>query len=184
MPKNLVITGKPSSGKTTLVREATLPYAAACGGFFTEEIRENGKREGFLLKTFEGKSGVLARKGMKSSLKLDKYGIDTGVLEGIGAQTLREAVRISKLIVVDEIGTMEIMSDKFRAALMDCLNSPKPVLATIRFKAQPFTDEIKKLADTEMVFLSRENYAQVKEKIRNWLKTRLDADTGGGRQEY
>ena len=167
--KNLFITGKPGSGKTTLIREACLPFSNRIGGFYTEELRENNARMGFVLKTFDGRQGLLARKGMKSPCKLNKYGIDLSVLEGIGIAALRKALEEKRIIVIDEIGSMEILSDPFRQVLLECLNSRQKVLATIRYNAQPFTDEVRKMAATSMVTLTRSNFPEVKQQVRDWL---------------
>jgi len=173
MTKNLFLTGKPASGKTTLIREVTLPRRQHLGGFYTEEIKEGNERRGFLLKAFDGREGILAQKGMQSALKLNKYGIDRNVLEGIGIAALRDAMKSKEIIVIDEIGSMEVLSDLFRQQLLECLNSPKHVLATVRFNAQPFTDEIKKMTDTRLVYLSRGNAAAVKEEVVNWMDSIL-----------
>ena len=99
---------------------------------FYEEIIENGARLGFKLKTFDGKEGVLAKKGMKSAFKLNKYGIDIGVLEGLAANHCCRALKDKEIIVIDEIGSMEIVSELFRKTLIVCLNSNKKILATVR----------------------------------------------------
>lgn len=169
MTKNLFITGKPACGKTTLIKEACLSIMDRAGGFLTEEIREGNARLGFMLKAFDGRQGVLAKKGMKSAYKLNKYGIDINVLENIGADALEKAAREKALIVIDEIGTMEIGSERFRKALLEAFGSGKKVLASVRYNAQPFTDEIKKMKDTSVLVLSRENYADVKKQVRQWL---------------
>ncbi|HBU70335.1 MAG TPA: AAA family ATPase [Elusimicrobia bacterium] len=167
--KNLFITGKPGSGKTTLIREACLPYMDKAGGFYTEEIIEDGKRGGFVIKTFSGRQGVLARKGMPSAHKLNKYGIDVSVLEGIAVKELERAVETKPLIVIDEIGSMEIISESFRKTLVRCFASGARVLATIRYNAQPFTDEIKKMPDSELIVLTRENHEEIKRRVREWM---------------
>jgi nucleoside-triphosphatase len=167
--KNLFITGKPASGKTTLIKEVCLPYMDKTGGFYTEEIIQNNARLGFLLKTFDGRQGVLAKKGMKSPHKLNKYGIDINVLENIGADALVKAVKDKELIVIDEIGTMELVSDIFRVSMQECFGSNKRVLATVRFNAQPFTDEIKKMRDTSVLTLTRDNFAEIKKQVKEWL---------------
>jgi len=170
MIKNLFITGKPGCGKTTLIKELCLPVMERAGGFFTEEMNGNGLRQGFLLKTLDGREGIFAKKGMKSAYKFNKYGINIGVLEGLGADSLIKAAKSKDLIVIDEIGSMEIISEVFRKALLECLNSEKKVLATVRYNAQPFTDEIKKMKNTSMLVLSRENYVDMKKQVRDWIE--------------
>jgi len=167
--KNLFITGKPASGKTTLIREAILPHIGRCGGFYTEEILEGSQRAGFLLKTLDGKEGVLAKKGMSSEIKLNKYGIDVNVLENLGVAALKDAIANKEIIVIDEVGSMEIFSDAFRKALLECLSSQKRVIASIRHNSQPFTDEVKRMDNTAMLYLSRENYVEVKSAVKEWL---------------
>lgn len=169
LKKNLFITGKPGSGKTTLIREVCLSCMDKAGGFYTEELRENGKRLGFILKTFDGQQGVLAKKGMKSKHRLNKYGIDINVLENIGISSLKEALNGKEIIIIDEIGSMEVVSSVFRKTLLECLNSSKKVLATIRYQAQPFTDEVKKMDNISIVYLSRDNFLEVKKQVRQWL---------------
>ncbi|MCB4791388.1 MAG: AAA family ATPase [Elusimicrobia bacterium] len=168
--KNLFITGKPACGKTTLVKEIGYKYLEKVGGFYTEEISEGGKRAGFILKTFDGKEGILAKKGMQSSYKLNKYGIDLGVLENLAIGSLDDALSKNKTIIIDEIGSMEIISQRFRQAVMEALGSMSRVLATIRYKSQPFTDEVKKIEDTQMLYLSRDNYLEIKSYVLEWIK--------------
>jgi nucleoside-triphosphatase len=175
MAKNIFITGKPGSGKTTLVREVCLPFHERLGGFYTEEIRDGGERRGFIIKTFDGREGIFALKGFKSPVKLNKYGIDLKVLEDIGVGALERALREKEAVVIDEIGSMEIVSEAFRGALLQTLASPKPVLATIRFNSQPFTDEVKRMADTALLYLSRDNFAEVKQTVREWLDKRVSS---------
>ncbi|MBN1621917.1 MAG: hypothetical protein JW871_04935 [Endomicrobiales bacterium] len=170
MTQNLFITGKPGSGKTTLIKEVCLAHLERLGGFYTEEIKEKDKRLGFVLKTFDGQQGVLAKKGMKSGAKLNKYGVDLDVLEKIGISSIKKALNEKEIIVIDEIGSMEILSDEFRNVLLECFGSGKKVLATIRYKSQPFTDEVKKMQNASLVFVSHENYLDVKKQIKQWLE--------------
>jgi len=169
MTKNIFITAKPGIGKTTLIREITLPYLERIGGFYTEEIREKNKRKGFVLKTFSGQEGIMALKGIRSEHKLNKYGIDMKVIEGIGVNSLLEAVEKKDIVVIDEIGTMECISQLFNESVVKCLNSEKRILATIRYNSQPFSDEIKKMSNTKTLVLTRENYPDIKTELQKWL---------------
>jgi len=168
--KNLIVTGKPGVGKTTLVKEAVWPYRQKVGGFYTEEVVEGRQRLGFRLRTFRGEEGLLASKRMASPHRLNKYGVDLAVLETLGIASVRKALDGKALVVIDEIGSMEMMSAAFRATVLECLGGPKPVLATIRQGAQPFTDSIKALDRTKLRALTRENFGQVREEVRAWVE--------------
>lgn len=171
--KNVVIAGSPGAGKTTLVKEVLLPYRGRAGGFLTEEIREGGGRMGFRLRTLDGREGILASKALAGPPRVNKYGVDLAVLETLGVDALRRAAASSDLVVVDEIGSMEILSEPFRRAVLEALAGPKPVLATIRLRSQPFTDSVKRMADTALVTLSRATFAEVRGEVGEWLETRL-----------
>lgn len=168
--KNLFITGTPKVGKTTLIKEVIVQYRDKVGGFYTEEIREGTKRGGFVIRTFNGQEGIMALKGLPSKYKVGKYGVDVKVIDEVAVPSLRRAIQEKELIVIDEIGSMEILSEQFRIALFECLNSPKKVLATIRYGSQPFTNDVKKFVSTKLVILKKENYTAIKTEVQKWLK--------------
>jgi nucleoside-triphosphatase len=171
--KNLFISGTPGVGKTTLLREVTLARRDRIGGFYTEHILSGRIRKGFMMRTFDGQERMLAAKGLKSPHKLGKYGVDLNALENVGVPALKLALMTKDLIVIDEIGSMEMMSERFRDALLECLTSTKPVLATIRAASQPFSDQVKKFADTQTVLLTKSNYATVKQQVKRWIEAQF-----------
>ena len=156
-----------------LLRETTLAKREHIGGFYTEHILAGRIRKGFMIRTFDGQDRMLASKGLKSPHKLGKYGVDLNALENVGVPALKLALMSKSVIVIDEIGSMEMMSERFRAVLLECLTSTKPVLATIRTAAQPFSDQVKKFSDTQTVVLTKSNYAAVKQQVRKWLETQI-----------
>lgn len=170
MIKNMFITGSVGIGKTTLIKEVTFPCRSDCGGFYTEEIREDGHRQGFSLHTFDGNAGILAWKGKKSPHRLGKYGVDLSVLESIGVGAINDALEHKKIIVIDEIGSMEMMSKVFHESFLKCLVSDKPVLATIRLRAQPFSKDIQRLESKEVIVLTKENFIRTKMRIKEWIE--------------
>jgi len=145
MAKNILITGLPGSGKTTLIRklaEELREYGPA--GFFTEEIRERGTRKGFTLTSLDGKSsGVLAHADIRGPQRVGRYGVDLAGFERfLGTLVLFDPS--ARLVIIDEIGKMECLSGRFRELISSLLLAPAPVIATIALKAGGFIDEVKR----------------------------------------
>lgn len=164
-----LLTGRPGTGKTSLIREAVSGLSGRAGGFYTEEIRERGTRLGFRLVTLDGREAVLAHVNIKSRYRVSRYGVDIDGLERVGVSALRQAVERCDLIVVDEIGKMELFSASFRDAVMEIIGSGKKVLGTIMLNSNPWADSIKRQPQVNLVEVTRENHRQVLADLRDWL---------------
>jgi len=160
MPK-ILLTGRPGCGKTTLIKRVVKEVALPAGGFYTEEIRERGGRIGFKIITLEGEEAVFARVDFKTPERLGKYGLDLSALETMAVAALRTAARTRQLVVIDEIGPMEIRSAIFREAVNEALDSGAPILGTITARSFPFTDAIKKRPDITMIEVRPNNRDQL-----------------------
>ncbi|MCK4352586.1 NTPase [candidate division WOR-3 bacterium] len=158
--KNILLSGKPGSGKTTLVLKAIKDIKAY--GFYTKEIRKNGERVGFELCTITGEKGILAHKDIKSNLRVGKYGVGLKDLEEIGVSAIKEGIKNNALIVIDEIGKMELFSDKFKSIVFEALDSKSTVLATIMEKNHPVSDQIKARQDVKLVKIENIDYKEFK----------------------
>jgi len=165
MIKNIFITGLPGCGKTTLIKEILKELKIPAKGFFTEEIRKEGERVGFKIVTLSKKEGILAEKGFKSPYRVSKYGVILKDLEEIGIKEIEEGLKGDFLIVVDEIGKMELFSNKFREVILKALDSKNKILGTIMLKENQFCDKIKQRKDTKVFYLTRENREEVKKEI-------------------
>jgi nucleoside-triphosphatase len=126
MVKNLLITGMPGCGKTSLIKEILREFSIPAYGFFTEEIREGEKRVGFKIVTLSGKIGILAKKGIDSNLRVSQYGVILKDLEEIGVKEIEKGLNGKNLIVIDEIGTMELFSERFKEVVSRALRSENP----------------------------------------------------------
>jgi nucleoside-triphosphatase len=135
--------------------------ARPSGGFYTEEISEAGTRVGFKLVTLDGEETVLAHVDFKTRERVGKYGLNLSTLEAVGLKAIREAARTQQLVVIDEIGPMEIRSPIFRDAVSEALDSGAPILATIVARPLPFTDAIKKRADVTVIEVRPDNREQL-----------------------
>jgi nucleoside-triphosphatase len=165
-----LLTGMPGSGKTSLIRQAVREHNIQAGGFYTEEIRLQGVRQGFRVVTLDGQNTLLAHIDIHSPYKVSKYGVDIEGLERIGIPALQEAAAHQGIVVIDEIGKMELFSEKFKAAVLEILGSGKKVLGTIMLKPDPWADAIKRLPEVKLITITRNNHQPVMEEILKWMR--------------
>ena len=161
MTRKVLLTGRPGCGKTTLIKRVVDKLSLLACGFYTEEIRERGQRVGFKIITFAGEESVLAHVDFKIANRVGKYGLDLSGLEIIGIAALRRAVATRDLVVIDEIGPMEIRSRVFCDAVNEALESNVPVLGTISVPPNPFTNAIKNRRDITIVEVRPNNRDQL-----------------------
>ncbi len=168
---NILVTGAPRTGKTTLVKSVVEELGRKVVGFITEEVLEQGRRIGFKIKTFSGLESMLASVNERqANVFIGKYGVFIDNLESI-LRTLEEELKNSvyDLIVVDEIGKMELASKIFRDFIIKCLDSGR-VLASIMLYDNQFTKSIKERPDTKVYTLDRFNWLNVKNTILKELR--------------
>jgi nucleoside-triphosphatase len=151
--KNILITGFPGTGKTTLLRkvaEELKPLHPA--GFLTSEIREDNIRKGFELWSLNGRKGLLAHVDFTTSYRVGKYKVDVEGFEAFLQANLLLGTS-ADLIIIDEIGKMECFSELFKHLVTRVLDSEKVVLASIALKGGGFIERIKKRDDIRLVEL-------------------------------
>ena len=155
-PKNILITGLPGSGKTTLVEKIISQLDVSTAGFITREIRQQGNRVGFSIDTLDGQNGVLAHVDLKSRFRVGRYGVRIETIDRIAVPSLKTS-KADVLIVIDEIGKMECLSAVFRKTIMDVLDSANSVLATIAMKGDSFIQGLKSRKDVMVIELNQAN---------------------------
>lgn len=152
----VLVTGPPGCGKTTLIRKAVEQLQVAAAGFYTEEVRTAGRREGFALVTLDGRRTTLASVSIRGPHRVSRYGVDVEALEAVGVATLEETAAGAKLVIVDEIGKMELLSQRFREAVLRALDGGRPVLASIMLSRHPFADALKARGDVRLIHVTPE----------------------------
>jgi len=163
MGKTILLTGRPRVGKTTIIKDVVRKLPGQAGGFYTEEMRERGRRQGFKIVTLEGQEGILAHVDINSRMRVSKYGVNLADLEDIGVAAIREALAHKDYVVIDEIGKMELFSQAFKEAVWTAIHSDKTVLATITLASHPWADSVKALPQVtiiEVTLVNRDGIAQ------------------------
>mgnify|MGYP000033856132 CR=1 FL=1 len=170
----MLFTGRPGVGKTTLVRRLAEAFPGRVGGFYTEELREGGRRVGFVLVTLAGQRAVFAHVAWKQHPhRVGPYGVDLQVLETTGVPAVRQAVRAGQAVLVDELGKMELLSPAFRQVVEEAADSPVPLVATILLASHPWADRFRRRPRVTQVVVGPANREEVFRFAESWLRRRL-----------
>ena len=92
-------------------------------------------------------------------------------LENIGLPAIYKILSSTGLIVIDEVGPMQLYSDKFKQAVIDVLNSKLPLLGTIVSRSHPWLDELKQQSSVELYHLTLDNRDEVPKLLIETLQT-------------
>ena len=160
MVKNILLTGHPGVGKTTMLKGIINRFAhLAMSGFYTEEIREEGIRLGFKAVAMNGSSAVFAHRNFQTGPehKVGKYGVNLEALETLVLAQLSPQGKAAHLVIVDEIAKMELLSMPIREGLLQALDSDCPLLGTISLKGTGFIKQVKRRDDVELFKITTEN---------------------------
>ena len=172
MGKTLLLTGHPGIGKTTIIREVIHTLGNRAGGFYTEEIAGPGGRKGFRLVTLDGREAILAHRDIRDrkAPRIGRYGVDVHALDRIGVASIQRAMAENKIVLVDEIGKMELFSRAFRDTILMAILGPTLVLGTIMLKPHPEADALKSLAQVTLWEVNHRTRSELPGKMLEWLK--------------
>lgn len=171
---HIFITGPPGCGKTTVIQRVIQSISSArLAGFYTKEIREQGRRTGFeMIGLRTGTRMLLASEHSQSDLRLRRYGIELAGLNEIVEQELRD-VSVPQLFVIDEIGKIELYSQLFVDTVRAILNGTVPVLGTVAIRGEGLIQEVKERTDVDVVKATPTN----RDELPNEIAARLFPST-------
>jgi nucleoside-triphosphatase len=155
------ITGKPKVGKSTIINAVITRLKAeevAVSGMLTADISEGGRRIGFALEDIHiGKKGILAHiQPQQKGPRVGKYVVNLTDLESIGVSAIKNALTQPGILIVDEIGPMELKSKKFIEAVEEAIASGKPMIVSVHQRSEHgLVKRVKK--EFEMFEVTEEN---------------------------
>jgi nucleoside-triphosphatase len=150
---NILVAGPPRSGKSTLIEKVVQSVSRPATGFFTQELREKGRRVGFSITTLQGKTGVLAHQRIRSAFRVGKYGVNLEDLDQIAVPSMLPSTP-DQIVVVDEIGKMECFSRLFKETLIQVISSDNLVIGSVAIKGDRFIQSIKERDDVSLVSIT------------------------------
>jgi len=156
--RHILLTGLPGVGKTTVIKQlANSLTTYHPEGFFTQEIRdEKGGRKGFELVTFDGRRQLLSHVNLPGPFRVGRYGVDLAGFEKL-LETIDLPHSSSGVVILDEIGKMECMSQRFMQEVDALLDSSKMVIATVALKGGGFPAKVKHRPDCRVVTVNLHN---------------------------
>lgn len=167
MKSAYLVTGDPGSGRTTLIRQVVSTMKMRAAGFYTEDLRTAGLREGFRIVTLDGETALLASAGDTGALRVSKYAVQIEELERVGVAALARGMERGHVMVADEIGRMQLLSRAFRQLIFDAVKCGHPLLGTIMTGRNPYADRIKGHRNVEVVRLNDANRHEVLSLLRS-----------------
>ena len=136
-----VLTAPPKTGKSTAIKKIiNMLGAKNCCGFYTKEMIENGQRVGFKIVTLSDK--VNLKEFEKIALIELENIIDTGG---------------DKYVIIDEIGPMQLFSDKYKQLLLKIASTDKKIIGTAFYESYDWLDDFKKLDNVELIEIDEMN---------------------------
>ena len=174
------ITGMPHVGKTeTLKRIIGFLKEAGyvCQGMITEALVENDKRVGFEICNWQtGEKEVFAHIDFEDKEKVGDYGVDLKPLEAIGIPAIEKAINDEEIhiIIIDEIGKMEMLSEPFCEVVVAALDSDKPIMVTLHKKSRtPLLQDVRRRDDIRILEVTPVNRNLLPYKIEKIMREKL-----------
>jgi nucleoside-triphosphatase len=174
------ITGMPKVGKTqTLIKviEFLEGNGYTAQGMVTEPLLENNERIGFWVKDWQtGEKEIFAHKDFEYNDRVGNYSIDIDALERVGIPAVEKAIKDDNInvIIIDEIGKMEMLSERFCEIVIEALDSDKPIMLTLHKKSRtPLLQDVRRRDDIRILEVTPVNRNLLPYKLEKIMMEKL-----------
>lgn len=174
------ITGMPGVGKTQALLKiigALEKSGYIVEGMITKPITKKKTRVGFYVADWQtGEKEVFAHIDFETKEKVGDYGVDLDVLEKIGVPAIEKAITDDEVdvIIIDEIGKMEMLSEKFCEIVIEALDSDKPIMVTLHKKSRtPLLQDVRRRDDIRILEVTPVNRNLLPYKIEKIMEEKL-----------
>ena len=169
------ITGLPGSGKTEALEKVIAMLEAdqkTVGGMVTKPMFDQHRLVGiYVLDWMTKQKDVLAHIDYESNVSVGRFGVDMKKLEEVGVHAIETAIDKADIIVIDEVGKMEVESPTFVSAVKRALDATKPMLLTLHKKSRnPLLQDIRRRDDVRILEVTPINRNLLPFKIIKLLK--------------
>ncbi|KAM7249070.1 hypothetical protein ACFE04_029092 [Oxalis oulophora] len=158
----ILITGPPGCGKTTLIKnivEKLRNEKIPCDGFFTEEVRVNGVRRGFDIVVLNNESRyplayISNTRGERKPPSVGRYTVDVDSFNSSLQQVFKDEDSSPKVLIIDEIGKMELFSENFKNIVKRLYDQKSNVIVAsipVERKNLPFVEQLCQSPSAELI---------------------------------
>lgn len=174
----LLLTGAPRSGKSSLIRKLAEGSQGAAGILTVERQGPDRRRIGFDVQAVFCRPGrplqvleqaPLARLARPSALKVGRYGVEPAALD-LAVRALDGAMHEGALVLIDEIGPLQICSPAFREAVDRCLDSRCSLLGSLSNQEDPYLAAIRSRPGVRVLEVTPHNRVHLAEGLTTWLR--------------
>lgn len=167
---NILLTGLPGVGKSTLFEKVLKAYKSPMRGLLTREIRLGADtgRLGFQMGSLRKKrrpgtgfvfyGNVIAHVNYSKERAVSRYGVDVAAINALCTSYLNQNSKPGTLLYADEIAQMQLFSSNFPLLVIKYLDAPNTAIMTLSAVFHnSLTDEIRKRKDVMIIEVTPQN---------------------------
>lgn len=148
------------------------------GGMLTEPIMEDNRQVGFQVMDWQTKEkAVFAHLDLDSPVEVKGYGVDLDSLDEVGVKAIKNAANNQDVVLIDEIGNMQVESEEFFETVKKILEIERPLIITFEKKSRnTLLQDLRGRDDVRMLELTDVNKDLLPYKVVDLLKEEIKGD--------